>query len=309
MRVGRITGLVAVVLLVALGWSTARYLLSAPEAREAAAGLRTDSVWVAPGAEDVLDEQRVRQVLGDRPIVVAVLAESYTGDSLDACDDVAARQPRTIVLLYLASERTEYPTICATRRFPEPAVTEGSDALGTSAVDQWLFRLGIVAERSARYRVDDETVDRTPEVEELVLAFDALAVEEYPDGVPTRDAGAAPLTWATVLLQLAGMVVGLVALHLLLRRLAQRYGERLQARQLERARRAEVEQRLSQAASSLVLAGPAPGVAEAAEGYLAALAAFERDEVEQADRELVAVRQSLGLEPAPPRRRRRRGRR
>lgn len=208
-----------------LGWSDLRYLITAPEARTAAAALRGTTVYVAPGEQEVLDAARVEQVIGDRPIVVAVLADTYDGDQLDACKVVARLQPRTIVLAYLGSERGAYPAICATDRFPEPQNVKDSILEDVSRTDTWLSGIARTAQQASQFRVNDQQADRTPEIEELVLAFDARAVVDYPDGVPTRKAGADPRTWTAVLAQLTALVVVLAAAFAGLRWLAHRLRE------------------------------------------------------------------------------------
>lgn len=299
-RSGAVNGwtlVVALALLTAVAVPLVRFLLAPPEAREAAAGLRESVVYEAPGAGGVLDEERVRQVIGDRPIVVAVLAESYTGDHLDACKHMARRMTRTVVLTYLASEPGGYPAYCPTRRFPEPTVTEGNEYLETSAVDNWLWKVALVAQRSSQFRVDEDRLDRTPEIEEFVLAWDALAVKEYPDGVPTREAGADPITLVSVAGRLLGVLALIVVLHLALRWGAEHVGGRLAARRELQRRRLALDARLSAVAARLLHVEPggldgrqARRQAELAERYLGALAAFEAartaEELDAAERAL-----------------------
>jgi len=289
-----------------LGWSDVRYLITAPEARTAAAALRGSTVYVAPGEQEVLDAARVEQVIGDRPIVVAVLADTYDGDQLDACTVVARLQPRTIVLAYLGSERGAYPAICATDRFPEPENVKDSNLEDVSRTDTWLSGIAMTAQQASQFRVNDQQADRTPEIEELVLAFDARAVVDYPDGVPTRQAGADPRTWTAVLAQLAALVVVLAAAFAGLRWLAHRLREWLQTRYALRDRKLELDTRLSQVADRMVHArpelwrdDPAEAVrhAEAAERYVLALAAFEAarrpDELDAAEEALRRVDEAL----------------
>jgi hypothetical protein len=277
-----------------------RYALTPSEAHQAAAGLRDSVVYVAPGAEDVLDEDRVRQVIGDRPIVVAVLAASYTGDHLDACEHLARRMDRTIVLTYLASEPGGYPAYCPTSRFPEPQVTEGIESLEVDAVDNWLWRVARVAQQASRFRVDERRVDRTPEIEEYVLAFDALAVREYPDGVPTRAAGADPVTSLTVAGRLLAVLAVIGTVYVALRLAATHVGGRLARRRELQHRRLALDARLSEVAGRVLHVEPGPQdgrrvrrQAALAERYLAALAAFEAartpEELDEAERALDAV--------------------
>lgn len=282
-----------------LGWSDVRYLITAPEARTAAAALRGSTVYVAPGEQEVLVASRVRQVIGDRPIVVAVLADTYDGDQLDGCKVVARLQPRTIVLAYLGGERGAYPAICATDRFPAPQNVKDSSLEDVSRTDTWLSGIARTAQQASQFRVNDRQADRTPEIEELVLAFDARSVVDYPDGVPTREAGADPRTWTAVLAQLAALVVVLGAAFAGLRWLVHRFREWLQTRYALRDRKLELDAQLSQVADRMVSArpelwrdDPAEAVrhAEAAERYLLALAAFE---AARGPDELDAVAQAL----------------
>lgn len=298
--------LVPVVAVALLGWSNVRYLITAPEARTAAAALRSSTVYVAPGEQEVLDAPRVEQVIGDRPIVVAVLADTYDGDHLDAGKAVARLQPRTIVLAYLGSERGAYPAICATDRFPEPENVKDSNLEDVSRTDTWLAGIARTAQQASQFRVNGRHADRTPEIEELVLAFDARAVLDYPAGVPTRKAGADPRTWAAVLAELAALVVVLASAFAALRWLARRWREWLQKRYALRDRKLELDARLSQVAHQMVNTrpelwrdDPAEAVrhAEAAERYVLALAAFEAarrpDELDAAEEALRRVDQAL----------------
>lgn len=273
--------LLLLVLLALLLYPLGRFLLTPPEAREAAAGLRASAVFVAADGRDVLDAERVRQVVGDRPIVVAVLRRSYRGGALAACEAVARQQPRNLVLAYRAGFPGEYPGICAGRRFPEPETEQaGASQLG-GAVAVWLWHLGDVAQKASAFRVSEKTVDRTPEVESLVLAFDEAVRDDYPHGVPRRVASPAPLTLGRVLLQLLGLAGLLLAGFVGLRLLARGVERRADGGRELADRRAALGADLSRVAA-LLLEGPpttraqAEHRAEVAELYLHALTAVER---------------------------------
>lgn len=262
-----------------------RWALTPVEVRRAATALSDTSVTVAPGTQ-VLDVDRVRAVVGDRPLVVAVLAPTWSGRLLDACHAIARRQPRNLVLVHRSDEVGAYPGICAGDDFPEPDVPEPrTDALG-DRTDVWLFGLSRDAQLSSQFRVAPTRVDRTPEVEELVLALDAQVARVYPDGLPRRIASPAPETLGRVLLQLAGLAGLLLAAFAGLRAAAQRVRRAVEARRALAERRAELDAGLSEVSTVLLHARPqrraeAERQERVAELYLSALTALEAAHDEQ----------------------------
>ncbi len=293
--------LLVLVLLAAL--PLVRYLRTPGEARQAAAGLRSSAVFVPPGARGVLDADRVRQVVGDRPLVVAVLAAGYRGDALDGCEAVARQQPRNVVLTYRASDPGGYPTLCHGRSFPEPDVpAPAADDLDRT--DLWLFRLGISVQRATVYRVSRTTLDRTPEVESLVLAFDNQVAQDYPDGIPRRVASPEPETLARVLVRLAGLVGLLLALAAALRGVAVLVERRVEGDRALEDRRATLGAQLSAASALLLHARPrsrdaAERLALVAERYLLALQAVEHAataaQLDEAERAVAELSRSAGV--------------
>ncbi len=63
--------------------------------RAAGAGLRASAAYADPTEPDVIDLARARQVIGDRPILMAVLPAGYPKRALAACEDVAKQHPKT----------------------------------------------------------------------------------------------------------------------------------------------------------------------------------------------------------------------
>lgn len=266
-----------------------RYLLIPGETRTAAAALRDAPAYVAPGAGDLLDVDRARQVIGDRPILVAAFPASYGKGRLDVCTDIARILPSNLVLTYVGPAS---PGICTGDDFTEPS-TGKANSLG-SKTDNWVFRLSIAADRASQFRVSDDVPDRTPEVEELVLAFDAAVARDYRDGVPRREATAGAVTWASVLLRLVGLAVGLVVLFLLLRVLAVRLRDRVHERQQLRERRLALDAELSRIAEQVLRPRRSGSMGEASALYVQALTAFEgARSSEQMDAAEEAVRRTV----------------
>jgi hypothetical protein len=188
--------------------------------RTVAEGLRTTSVYEAPGAPGKVDVAYARRLIGDRPIVVAVLDESplpHTTMSLERqelCGDIADALATNLVIVFASDSRHEYgSSFCVGPEFANS--THPGDA------DHFDFPLVAVAEQAWQYRATDE--DMTPKIEEFVYAFDSQAAQDYPDGVPTRAVVQPPppapdtlQTWQIVL-SVAGMVAGAVAVFLLFR--------------------------------------------------------------------------------------------
>lgn len=298
-----VRALLLLVLAAVAGYPLVRYLLLPAEAREAAVGLRSSAVFVPAGGEEVLDAERVRAVVGDRPIVVAVLAASYRGKVLHGCRAVARQQPRNLVLTYQSSRPGSYPAICAGADFPEPDVPEPrTDILG-DRTDLWLLGLSRAAQQASQFRVSPASVDRTPEIEELVLAFDAQVVQDYPAGLPRRVASPAPQTLARVLAQLLGLVVLLLLGFALVRLAARRLSRALDARRERQDRRAVLDAALSEVSAELLTGRPrtkaeAARRADVAELYLHALTAFEAARgsrrLHEAERAVERVRAAAG---------------
>jgi len=239
--------------------------------RAAGAGLRASAAYADPTEPDVIDLARARQVIGDRPILMAVLPAGYPKRELAACEDVAKQHPKNLVLAYKGAQT---PTLCAGSGFPGPT-TKG---LG---IDAWVFRVALETQFASRYRVADDAHQRTAEVEEFVLAFDAQVQEDYADGVPNREADPDPVVWWRVMLELAVLIVLVVSLFAGIRIAAQRIIRIRSESAALRARRLDQQQQLSEAASEIMVFDPDEAPAKArlrasvAGQYLHTLTAFE----------------------------------
>lgn len=262
-------------------------------ARRAVDALHSDSVWIEPGSPAVLDAGRARQVIGDRPIVAAVLPPSE--DTFDRCEDVVARHDDVVAFVWTAPGRS---AICVGDGFPDPDLGEQADR---TAVD-WLERVILDARFSSRYRVDEALPDRTAQLEELVLAFDAAVPDAYADGVDRRELSASPQVGLEIAVRLlataAAVVVGFVVLRLVVLRVV---AGRARHRSL-RTRRLEQLARTARLADAVLAEQPgdprrARARADAAGRYVLVLAGVEaaRDEpaLDAADAELSALERTL----------------
>jgi hypothetical protein len=225
---------------------------SQPSARVATIvdGLRTSSVYRQPGAPDLVNPARVRQVIGDRPIVVAILdrtplpAGSDSDDPREAlCQQVAKQITNDYIWIYGADSTGKYSgNDCYGSDFPTPTA---------KGVDMFDFDAGvnISAQLSAQFRTSPTNL--TPELEEFVLSFDAETAKDY-GAVPTR--GAIPDALATRQLTLAalGLVAGTVTLFLLLRLLGLAIRGRSGAAAARATRHAELSTRLNEVADAVI---------------------------------------------------------
>lgn len=261
-------------------------------ARRAVDGLYADSVWVEPGSPAVLDVERARQVIGDRPIVAAVLPPSP--ETFDRCTDVVARHDDVVAFVWTAPGAS---AICVGDGFGDP------DLVDDTAVE-WLERVILDAKYSSRYRVDDTRPDRTPQLEEFVLAFDAAVPDAWSGGVSRRELVASPQVGLEIVVRLlaagAAVVVGFVALRLLVLRLAAARARRRALRTWRLEQRARTA-RLADAVLAEQPADPARARAraEAAGRYVLVLARVEaaRDEpaLDAVDAELTALERDLAV--------------
>lgn len=174
--------LAVVALLALLAW---RYWSAPAAVRAAASALRETSVVVDDPNRGIVDVDRARQVIADRPIVVAVLpADTNAGSKHpegDACRAIARRVDDVLVVVYLDSTA---PYTCESSGFPAP--DRSRDTASFTPREQWLLGLGIDVDTSSQFRLDRASEDRTPEVEELVLSFDHAVARDMANGVPRR---------------------------------------------------------------------------------------------------------------------------
>lgn len=266
-------------------------------------GLRDTSVYVAAGAPGKVDTDRARQVIGDRPIVVAILDERplpkerpLVNPRQELCSDIADVVSTNVVIVFAADDEREYSSaFCTGPEFANP-----DNPVDANNFD---FPLIAVAEIGWKYRVTDE--DLTPKIEEYVLAFDAQAAKDYPRGVPTRAVFQPPppspdplQTWQIVL-SLGGIVLGCVALFFLLRLLGLGVRRRGATTAREQSRRTALSARLNRLADVVLHPCQANDAAEAdqqadlARRYVLALHRFDaattRADLDEVERELAEL--------------------
>jgi hypothetical protein len=257
-------------------------------------GLRQSSVYQAPGAPGLMNAARARQVIGNRPIVMAILdrtplpASDSSGDPREAlCEQIAAQVPTDYVWVYAADSSGKYDgNDCYGPKFPQPTKPGMS-------MDDFDTALNIAAQLSAQYRVSD--TDLTPEIEEFVLTFDTETAADY-GAVPTRSAIPDELAGRQLVLACAGMVLGAVALFLLVRWagvLAARRANRARSR---RSRLAELTTQLNRVADAVINPPPATDAGQAArQAAVAKRYVLVLDQVEHAhtDAELAAAHSAI----------------
>jgi hypothetical protein len=272
-----------------------------------AEGLRTTSVYEEkPGVPGVIDAERARDLIGDRPIVLVLLddtrlpkPEPLEMANYDLCDEIARVVPTSLVIVYATLDTGEYDqAYCTGPQFSNPQ--NPVDASNYS------FGLLVKAELSWKYRVTDE--DKFPEVEEFVFAFDEQAREDYPNGVPTRavvvPAPPTPdaLQTRTLVLSLGGVVLAPVALFALLRLIGGAATRRSGRAKSAHTRQEAINTRLNRLAD-VILHPPKPSNAEdahrqadLAERYVSLLGAVESARSRSAQAEVEAQLSELERE-------------
>ncbi|HEX5405789.1 MAG TPA: hypothetical protein VFX16_26235 [Pseudonocardiaceae bacterium] len=257
-------------------------------------GLRTSSVYQEPGAPGLVNAARTRQVIGNRPIVVAIMNR----DSLPAagdhdpissfCDQIAREVPADYIWVFGRDSKGGYTgNNCYGSDFPHPTKA------GVS-MDDFDLELNITAQLSAQYRVTD--TDLTPQIEEFVLSFDAATGDDF-GAVPTRGAVPDVLAVRQIVLACVGMVAGTVALFLLLRMLGLALRRRTAAAAARARRHTGLSTELNRIADAVINprkpkdAKDAEHQADVAKRYVLAL-----DELEHAhtDAELTKAANDIG---------------
>ena len=178
-------------------------------------GLRSSSVYEAPGAPGLVDAAHARAVIGNRPIVVALLDRTplpppttASEPRIQLCQQLAEQLPTDYIWVYGQDGKGRYGgNNCYGGEFPKPTKA------GVT-MDDFDIELNVGASASAQYRMTDTNL--TPQIEEFVLSFDAVATTDL-GAVPTRSAVPDELATQQVVLACAGMVVGTVTLFLVLR--------------------------------------------------------------------------------------------
>lgn len=191
------------------------------QARKVVEGLRTTSVYEEPGGPGIVDAERSRELIGDRAIVLVLLAEPllddpthFTDPRAERCTEIADLVATSVVILYAFDDDGDYDAeYCVGPEFV-------NDDNPVEAED---YVTGVVGgvNLGTHFRVTD--TDRFAEVEEYVYTFDHYTMRDSPNGVPRRGVVVPPpptpdaLQAWQVVLALGGILAGMVALFLLLR--------------------------------------------------------------------------------------------
>lgn len=203
------------------------------QAKKVVEGLRTTSVYEEPGGPGIVDAERARALIGDRALVLVLLAGTIPEDRTyatdpreDRCAEIADLVATSVVILYAfednGTEREYDAEYCVGPEFANADNPVDPDDYVTPAVGA--VHLG------THFRVTE--TDRFAEVEEYVYAFDEYSMRDSPNGVPRRGVVLpppptpdAPQAWQ-VALALGGILTGTVALFVLLRAAAGLAGRR-----------------------------------------------------------------------------------
>ncbi|TDQ05934.1 hypothetical protein [Labedaea rhizosphaerae] len=248
-------------------------------------GLRTTSVYAAPGAPPLVDVARARHVIGDRPIVVAVLDrtplphENMSLERQNLCEDVADATPTNIVMVFAQDSREYGSSICMGPEFSNP----------TNPVDADDFDLGLTVAAETAWEYRATATNLTPQIEEYVLAFDAQAAKKYPEFVPRRaivppaPPTASALQTRQIVLAIVGLIVAVIAVFALLQLVVRLVRRRQDLRAANDSRTVAMTARLNRLADNVLRpdkprgADDAAHQAEVARRYLLALQQFEQD--------------------------------
>lgn len=206
--------------------STLVFVVSEPpvpvsaQARKAVEGLRTTSVYEEPGGPGVVDVPRARELIGDRAIVLVLLATTVddvtarTDPRAERCAEIADLVATSVVIVYAFDHEGDYkPEYCVGPEFVNAGNPVDAEDYTTGVVGGVLL--------GTHFRVTD--ADRFAEVEEYVYTFDHYTMRDSPNGVPRRGVVVPPpptpdaLQAWQVVLALGGILAGTVALFLLLR--------------------------------------------------------------------------------------------
>jgi hypothetical protein len=212
-------------------------------------GLRSTSVYQEPGAPGLVNAARARQVIGNRPIVVAIMNRSPLPATDDSdpisgfCDQIAREVPDDYIWVYGVNDSGDYTSNnCYGSDFPHPTKA------GVS-MDDFDLQVNITAQLSAQYRSTD--TDMTPQIEEFVLSFDAEAGDDF-GAVPTRGSVPDDLAVRQIVLACVGMVAGTVTLFLLLRALGVALRRRTASAAARTRRHAELSSELNRIADAVI---------------------------------------------------------
>ncbi len=229
------------------------------QARKVVDGLRTTSVYEEPGGPGIVDAERSRELIGDRAIVVVLLAEPLLDDRTyrtdpraERCAEIADLVATSVVILYAFDDKGEYDAeYCVGPQF----------ANAGNPVDPEDYTSGVVGgvNLGTHFRVTD--TDKFAEVEEYVYTFDEYTMRDSPNGVPRRGVVVPPppspdaLQAWQVVLALAGILAGTVALFVLLRAAGGFAGRRRTRAAATRTRVEEASTRLNRLADAVLHPG------------------------------------------------------
>jgi hypothetical protein len=219
------------------------------QVRTIVAGLRSSAVYQAPGAPSLMNAARARQVIGNRPIVLAILDRTpLPADDDDEprqalCQQIARQVPGDYVWVYAADSDGRYDgDNCYGPKFPHPTKA----GVG---MDDFDLILNEDAQLAAQYRITGTNL--TPQIEEFVLAFDNDAATDY-GAIPTRSGVPDELAGRQIVLAGAAMVLGTVTLFLLLRFGAVALNRRSAANATLRRRHTELNTQLNSVADAVI---------------------------------------------------------
>lgn len=226
------------------------------QARKVVDGLRTTSVYEEPGGPGIVDAQRSRELIGDRAIVLVLLAKPLLDDSshrtdprAERCAEIADLVATSVVILYAFDDDGEYDAeYCVGPEFANDG----------NPVDPEDYTSGVVGgvHLGTHFRVSD--TDKFAEVEEYVYTFDHYTMRDSPNGVPRRGVVVPPppapdaLQAWQVVLALGGILAGTVAVFLLLRGAGWFAGRRRTRAAATRTRVVEVGARLNRLADTVL---------------------------------------------------------
>lgn len=273
------------------------------QARKVVEGLRTTSVYEEPGGPGIVDARRARDLIGDRAIVLVLLAGAIRDDPTyrtdpraERCAEIADLVATSVVILYSYDDDGSYEAeYCVGPEF----------ANDDNPVDPEDYVTGVVGgvNLGTHYLVTD--TDKFAEVEEYVYTFDHYTMRDSPNGVPRRGVVVPPpptpdaLQAWQVALALGGIVAGTVALFVLLRAAGGLAGRRGTRTAEARTRAEQVNARLNRLAEDVLhpdrprTASDARRQADLAERYVlllsAVAAARTPAELAEVDRELTEL--------------------
>ncbi|RZS36872.1 hypothetical protein EV193_106106 [Herbihabitans rhizosphaerae] len=273
-----------------------------PKALAAAEGLRTGSVYVAPGAPPVVDVERVRQVIGDRPIVVAMLDSTPLPparmglEGQDMCEEIAEIAATNLVITFAMENKDGYDSsYCVGKQF-------GNAHNGLKNSD-FGFSFLVAPEQAWQYRATE--TNKTPEIEEFVLAFDAKIAEKNVS-IPRRAViqppapAPDPVQTRQIVTSLGGIMLASVALFALLHVGALLWRRRADRQSGMDTRRIEIDARISSLSDDVLHprrphdAAEAEHQAELARRYVLVLKEFsDRGPVSEVDRELSSLEEMV----------------